>query len=427
MGPVEKVAPPRRVSVGFVAPDVPRLGYRTFRVEHGRRRRRIAAKGDSVENELFRVTADAADGTLTVLDKDSGRRLPGLNRFADGGDRGDEYNYCRPEEDELIEGPEGPPRIRIVESGPVRWTLEVLLPYRLPRALIPNREERSPIFVSCPITTRVSLYPGVHRIDIRTVVQNRACDHRLRAHFPAGLQTDVSHAEQHFGVLTRPLALPAWDKTWAEEPVGAYAQKTFVDVNDGQRGLMLASRGLPEYEVLPGENGVTIALTLLRCVGYLARFDLSSRPGLAGPLVPTPGAQMLGHHVFDYALIPHEGSWEDAWAEAHRFAVPMRGRRVDGGSGALPAEGALLALEGAGFAVSAVKRAEDGEGVIVRLYNVASEPASGRVRLAEPFQRAEFVNMDEVFLADAPLEGGWVTLEARPNEIVNLRFRTGGL
>jgi len=35
--------------------------------------------------------------------------------------------------------------------------------------------------------------------------------------------------------------------------------------------------------------------------------------------------------------------------------------------------------------------------------------------------------MDEVFLADAPLEGGWVTLEARPNEIVNLRFRTGGL
>jgi mannosylglycerate hydrolase len=427
LGPVEKVAPPRRISVGFVAPDVPGFGYRTFGVVHGRRRRRAARAGDTIENELFRVTADASDGTLTVLEKASGRRLSGLNRFVDGGDRGDEYNYCRPEKDELVESPGRPPRVRIVESGPARWTLEVSLPYRLPRALAPVREQRSPTRVSCPITTRVSLYPGVRRIDIRTVVENQAADHRLRVHFPAGLQTDVSYGEQHFGVVTRPLALPTWDKTWAEEPVGTYAQKAFVDVHDGQRGLMLVNRGLPEYEVLPGEGGVTIALTLLRCVGYLARFDLSSRPGLAGPLVPTPGAQALGQHVFDYSVIPHDGGWEDVWAEAHRFAVPMRGRRVEGADGALPMEGALLALEGAGFAVSAIKRAEDGEGVVVRLYNITSGPATGRVRLAEPFQRAEFVNMDEAFLSEAPLADGWVRLEARPNEIINLRFRTGGL
>jgi alpha-mannosidase len=190
---------------------------------------------------------------------------------------------------------------------------------------------------------------------------------------------------------------------------------------------MLANRGLPEYEVLPGEGSVTIALTLLRCVGFLARFDLTSRPTIAGPLVPTPDAQMLGRHAFDYALIPHEGDWEQAWPEAHRFAVPMRARRVEDGSGALPTEGALLALEGPAFVVSALKRAEDGEGVVVRLYNVTSGPASGRVRLVEPFQGAEFVNMEEAFLAEAPLEDGRVRLEARPNQVINLRFRTGGL
>jgi alpha-mannosidase len=205
---------------------------------------------------------------------------------------------------------------------------------------------------------------------------------------------------------------------------------------------MLANRGLPEYEVLSGEDailsppalstaegpkdGVTIALTLLRCVGHLARFDLTSRPGLAGPLVPTPDAQMPGRHVFDYGLILHEDGWEQAWAEAHRFAVPMRARRVDGGSGepgAMPAEGALLVPEGPAFVVTALKRAEDGEGVIVRLYNITSEQASGRVRLPEPFQRAELVDMQEALLAEAPLEDGWVRLEARPNQIITIRFR----
>jgi hypothetical protein len=436
LGPVEQVvASIFYVRVGFVAPDVPGFGYRTFRAVYGPPRPAAAGGGDSIENEFFRVTADPDDGTLTVLDKLSGRRFSGLNRFADGGDRGDEYNYCRPVRDEVVDRPSQPPRIAVVEGGPSRWTLEVALDYSLPCALAEDRDERSAERVECPIVSRVSLYPGLRRIDIHSEVENHALEHRLRVHFPAGLQTDVSHAEQHFGVVTRPLAVPAWDETWAEEPVGNYAQKAFVDVSDGERGLMLANRGLPEYEALPGEDsilrpskdGVTIALTLLRCVGHLARFDLSSRRGLAGPLVPTPGAQMLGQHAFDYALIPHEGGWEESWPEAHRFAVPMRARRVEDSSGALPAEGALLALEGPAFVVSALKRAEDGEGVIVRLYNVTSKPTSGRLRLEEPFQGAEFINMDEAFLAAAPLEDGWVRLEAQPNQVLNLRFRVKGL
>jgi len=428
LGPVDQVvATLFYTRVGFVAPDVPGFGYRAFRAVYGPPRPVSAGGGDSIENEFFRVTADPDDGTLTVVDKLSGRRFSGLNRVVDGGDRGDEYNYCRPVRDEVVDRPSQPPRIAVVEGGPSRWTLEVALDYSLPCALAEDRDERSAERVECPIVSRVSLYPGLRRIDIHSEVENHALEHRLRVHFPAGLQTDVSHAEQHFGVVTRPLAVPAWDETWAEEPVGNYAQKAFVDVSDSEHGLMLANRGLPEYEALPGEESVTIALTLLRCVSYLARFDLSSRPGLAGPLVPTPGAQMLGQHAFDYALIPHEGGWEDFWPEAHRFAVPMRARRVEDSSGALPAEGALLALEGPAFVVSASKRAEDGQGVIVRLYNVTSKPTSGRVRLEEPFQGAEFVNMDEAFLAAAPLEDGWVRLEAQPNQVLNLRFRSKGL
>ena len=428
LGPVDQeVSSFFHAQVGFVAPDVPGFGYRTFRAVYGPPRATAAAAGTSIENEVLRVTADPKDGTLTVLDKASGRRLSGLNRFVDGGDRGDEYNYCQLARDEVVDRPSRPPRITVVESGPSRWTLEVALDYSLPAALAEDRDERSAARVECPILSRVSLYPGLRRIDFHTQVENRAEDHRLRVHFPAGLQTDDSNGEQHFGVITRPVALPAWDETWTEEPMGTYAQKSFVDVSDGRNGLMLANRGIPDYEVLLGDDGVTIALSLLRCVGYLARFDLTSRPTLAGPLVRTPGAQVLGGHTFDYALIPHEGDWEQAWPEGHRFAVPMRARRLEDGSGALPAEAALLTLDGPAFVVSALKRAEDGSGAVVRLYNISARPASGRVRLEEPFRGAELVNMEEAFLAEAPLEDGWVRLEAQPNQVINLRFRTGAL
>ncbi|HEU4758377.1 MAG TPA: hypothetical protein VFT91_00185, partial [Dehalococcoidia bacterium] len=95
-----------RVVAGFVAPDVPGFGYRAFAVEYADIEARNAGRDTgSIENEHFRVAADAADGTLTVEDKRTGMTLTGLNRFVDGGDRGDEYNYDPPKRDELVERP----------------------------------------------------------------------------------------------------------------------------------------------------------------------------------------------------------------------------------------------------------------------------------------------------------------------------------
>ena len=119
------------------------------------------------------------------------------------------------------------------------------------------------------------------RIDIRTEIENSAEDHRLRVNFPPGVAAGVAHAEQHFGVVTRQMELPQADKSWAEVPSGYEPQKTFVDINDGHGGMMITNRGLPEYEALPGKAGVTLALTLLRCVGWLSRTDYPSRHGLA--------------------------------------------------------------------------------------------------------------------------------------------------
>ncbi|MGD0766328.1 MAG: glycoside hydrolase family 38 C-terminal domain-containing protein, partial [Dehalococcoidia bacterium] len=370
------------------------------------------------------VTADRSDGTMTVRDKRTGRVLPGLNRFVDGGDRGDSYAYWAPERDGTVDTPAKPPAVDVAEDGPARFTLEIRSVYRLPRSLNGRRKARSAKTVECAIRSRVSLYPGVRRVDFWTEVDNQALDHRLRVHFPTDVQAEVTHAEQHFGVVARPAAAPAADETWMEDPVATYPQKSFVDVSDSRQGVLLANRGLPEYGTLAGVNGLTLALTLLRSVGWLCRADMTTRKGLAGPpFIETPDAQCLGRHVFEYSLIPHEGEWLQAFAEAHRFANLLRARSFAATGGSLPPQGAFLEVTSSRLVLSGLKFAENGSGVVARLYNIGDRAVRARVRLVEAYQKAELVDLNERLIAELSPQGGWVEVKARRNEIVSLFFR----
>ncbi len=419
---VPEFSPPQFVRAGFLATDVPGHGYKAYLVAEGRGAESHPPTSEGViENEFFVVSVDAKGGTVTLLDKRDGRVLRGLNRLVDDGERGDEYNHSTPALDRAIDCPSGAPEVSIVENAPARWTLQIDSVYALPAGLSRDRHGRSRRVARCEARCQVSLYAGVPRVDFRLEFDNKARDHRLRAHFPTGIESGITYAEQHFGVVTRPIAIPTADGTWLEQPVGAYPQKTFVDVNDGRQGLLLANRGLPEYEALPGPEGVTLALTLLRCVGWLSRPDLPDRRGPAGPTLETPGAQCPGRHVFEYAIVPHGGGWENAFEEAHRFARPMRSATASG-SRALPVTASLVETSTPRLVVSAVKMAEDGRGVVVRVYNIGDRAVRGRVRFGESHGRVEFVNLNEEPLSEATVERGWISLRAKRNEIVSLLF-----
>jgi alpha-mannosidase len=266
----------------------------------------------------------------------------------------------------------------------------------------------------------------VRRIDVRTTVDNRAADHRLRVHFPTPVRTAVSHAEGLFDVVSRPVAVPPYTEDYSEMPVGTYPQKTFVDVNDGQVGLLVANRGLPEFEVLDGEKGVTIALTLLRGVGWLSRDDFSARRSHAGPMIATPEAQCPGRHVWEYALVPHAGTWAGVFPLAHAFAAPLRAVPAAVQAGPLPLAQSFVEVAPDSLVVSAIKQPERGAGLIVRCWNVAETPVEGRVRLCWPFARATRVNLNEEELeelGEVARDGAdTVRLPVRGREIVTLRF-----
>jgi len=418
--------------LAFVAPNLPAYGYATFTVrprQGARGSNRSDTSGTVLENDLFSVTADPADGTLILTDKMTGLVYPGLNRFVNGGDRGDEYNYCQPEQDRIVGEPIGPPTIKVIECGPARRTLEIAQIYRVPRSLQSDRRGRLEETIDLPIVSRVSLYPGVRRVDIETTLENQARDHRMRVHFPVPVQVDHAYTDAHYYVARRSVPQTTGDLDtgdWVEQPVSTEPQRGWSALSDGRVGLLVANRGLPEVEFIPDDNQTIIALTLLRCVGWLSRDDMHCRQGHAGPELPTPEAQCLGRHTFHYALVPYaDAQWEQVRAEAEAFRAPLRAVTTGVHAGPLPPATSLVQVEPSSFILTTIKQPEERStpGLIVRGVNMSDQPIIVHLRPWRRFDRIARVNLNEEFVE--PLlaaTDGTVTIPVPPWGIVTIRW-----
>ena len=416
-----------QAEIGFVAPDLPGNGVKLLRFQSAHFSPSVPSHTHTeatLENEYLSLQASREDGTARLIDRETGAIYWDLNSLIDSGDAGDEYTYSPPMQDREIRGPETPPLIALEESGPARQLLRVEAELRLPSGLSEDRQARSQETVPCHVTSWLALYPGVPRVDVRTSVTNAARDHRLRVFFPTHLNARSSHADGHFSVIERDVETSVAREGWLERPVATYPQLTFVDISDGESGLMIANRGLPEYEVVRLERGPAIALTLLRCIGWLSRDDLATREGAAGPVIPTPGAQMQGTHIFDYSIIPHAGEWQNAIRQALYFARPLAARWTGRHPGVLGQELSFLSVSPATLQVSAVKRPEDGgPDLVVRVYNVAGVPIEGTLSVFFPLRYATLVNQAEEPLAPLePGKDGNVHFSAGSHSIVTVRL-----
>jgi alpha-mannosidase len=417
---------PTIVQAQFIAPQVPGYGYRTFWIRPASPPVAEVDPGVEpvLENEYLRLAVDNTDGSLTVTYKRTGAIFSGLNRFIDGGDAGDEYNYSPPASDTLVSNSETAVESVRVINTPERQTVEISLTLPVPVSLSDDRQARSTETLLLKITTRASLYPQVPRMDFRTVVENPARDHRLRVHFPLPFQAMHADYDGHFEVIRRPVRIPEGGVDWVEQPRPEVPQRTFVDVTDGENGLMLANRGLPEVAVLPTEDGTSkIALTLLRCVGWLSRDDFSTRQGHAGPMIATPGAQELGVHTFEYSLIPHRGDWREAFRQAYGYSAPLRAVSADSHPGRMEAQGSFFLVEPQEFVLSAVKVAEDGSGWITRGYNLTSESLNVRLTPSVTSDRAVRLNLAERELEELPLDpDGGISFDVEGHQIVTIKW-----
>jgi mannosylglycerate hydrolase len=406
----------RRVAIEFVATDVPPVGYRVYRLlsSQEERRRKEAEEQHpktTLENEHLAVNPDEANGTLTVVEKATGRRYEGLNLLVDEADAGDEYNFSPPRGGGRVVSPEGEWTVGVGETAD-----ELLLKgiMNLPRGLDAARSGRSEETVRCPVNVRVRLLPGSRRVEFRTEFFNRARDHRLRAVFPAGFAVEESIAETAFGTVRRPTR-PHESEGWREVETATYAQRRFVCVERGGAeagGLAILNKGLPEYEATPDGE---VNLTLVRSVGWLSRGDLSTRIGQAGPSLATPEAQLPGRHVFEYAVVPYSGGWleTDVYREAEEYWLSLEARAVREGGRVpdQPTPGSFLQVEGKGVVVSTLKKAIDKEGLILRLFNGGSEGETrAEIWFGFPISAAYRTDLNEEIVEELRPEGHRLTL-----------------
>ena len=372
----------------------------------------VRAGTRSLDNGLLAILV-ARDGSVTLSDLRTRLLYPGLLRLESSGDVGDTYTVARPARDR-VRRMRGPVRVRVLAAGPLVGALEVTGAVACARGRVGIRLVLT-MHAASPVLRCTLEY------------DNRATDHRLVLRVPSGVTERAGLAGGAFGPVERAAASPGGGDTALEAPVTTAPAQRFVAVAERSRGLALLAPGFFEYELTPAGD---VRMTVLRAVGELSRGDLPTRPGHAGWPTPTPAAQCPGPGRLQFGIAPVTGAdlaagtvvpemWEDVFLPPQalwlRQATPLRPVEED------------IRLEGAGLVFSALKPAEEGDGLVLRCYNALPAPADGRWRLGRPAARAVRVRADETEMCELPLEdeGRAIPFRAGPREIVTVHVASG--
>ena len=169
-----------------------------------------------------------------------------------------------------------------------------------------------------------------------------------------------------------------------------------------------------------GEAGYGVALLNDCKYGYDIRGSAMRLSLLRAPTHPDPTAD-LGGHRFTYALMPHAGDFREAGviAAAEDLNAPLRIVRGDAAPGS---SRSLVEVDMPQVVVEAIKRAEDSDAVIVRLYEAWGGRCTARVRTTLPASRAFLCDLLERNRAEVAVRDGLVELDVTPFKILTLKL-----
>ncbi len=401
--PLARLAPDREnfLTLAFRADSVGGLGFKRYDLNISEEEPDIEVKNgvkcdkNSLENGLVKVEMES-NGTITLIDKISGEVYSSLIEFEDSEDIGDSYDYCPAVTHQSIRYSDLSLSIETGHMGPLIGSLIVNGELEIPEAATNDSLGRSEEHVACPFTLEISLFANSPTVHISIEFENLAEDHRLRVLFPTGTGAKTCVADLAFDMIERPIR-PRGGKTWFQPVAPTYPMRSFVSVSSEKRGLAIATRGLIEYEVLE-ESGGTLAVTLLRSVGWLSKTNLITRNGGAGPYLETPGAQCLGPQMFELSITPHAGNWKDAGIHrsVEEYLNPLTSRFVPPGE----AKQSLykltcVSIEQDDVILSAFKQSEDKKYLVLRFWSIAEQEINCTIDLGFDINEAIGARADE--------------------------------
>ncbi|MDB6133823.1 MAG: alpha-mannosidase [Verrucomicrobiales bacterium] len=317
------------------------------------------AAGWILANDLLRVEL-ATDGTLTsVRDLEAGGREvlsgPGneLHLLRDYPNRWNAWDIeaSAMEDFEVVgRGAE----IRVLESGPLLAALEIV---------------RS--FGASKVTQRLVLRAGGRRVDFETTVDWRERHRVLKVSFPLQVRTDHAICEIQNGHVSRAVHRnTSWDAARFEIPV-----QQWISLNESGYGVALLNNGIFGCDV----EHSRVRLTLLK----------------AGS-APDPDADR-GVHSRIFSLFPHAGTPQSGGVAAEAMALNVPLLAVPGAVSG-PAARSWLSFDHPSVRVDAFKRAEDGQGVVMRIHE--DDGGSVTARLSTTLPGLQFQETD---LLETPL------------------------
>ena len=390
-------------------------------------------EASKLDNDFISVSVNK-NGTLDITDKRTGAVYAGLLLLEDTEDHGTLYTYeeCGAPATGVGAGAD----IEIVTENRFESSRRIRYTFAFERS--------GAKFI--PVDITITLKRGVPYLYADVTVDNNFDNHRLRAHFPTGIDSNENFSGIPFGTIVRPKVSPF-------ENDETHPDTDYVGVEGGGRGIAIFNTGLYEYEQLT-DDGNALALTLLRATGRITG-SWEQRNTMEKCWL-TEDSQCYGRHTLSLAIYPFAGDRVTARAAglAQQFGTQpfartasvdinkfVGGRPFVQGPGlpglyyrplekaeiVLPREISCVKLgesvPGA-MIFSALKGSEDGSSLIVRLYNISDKKVDFTLDFARELKSAELTRLDETAVAQLPVNGSTVSgLSAKPGEIVTVSIK----
>ncbi len=221
------------------------------------------------------------------------------------------------------------------------------------------------------ITQKVTMYDNSARVDFVTEVDWRETHRMLRTAFPTTVKTDYADCEIQFGNIPRPtIRNTSWDKAKIE----VCAHK-WVDMSQRDYGVALLSDSKYGFRIWD----CTLDMDLLRS---------SMSPGEDAD---------KGVHNFTYAIYPHKGDYAEGGVIEEGYKLNIKPRYIEAPKDDAKLFGELFEIDNSAVVLESVKRAEDGDGVVVRVYESIGSGASFKLKTnkAWGFEAAYACNLVE--------------------------------
>jgi mannosylglycerate hydrolase len=385
----------------------------------------ILVNNHVLQNKYLRMQVNP-NGTLDITHLATGKTYAGLHYFEDAGDVGNYWAYYQPYFNKTITSLGSGARIYNEESGPLSATICVEYTMHLPVSAeesvygVRGKGTRSAETVPVTITSHFTLKRDSKQVEVRTEITNTVCFHRLRVAFASGINANTAFAGGHFTVDERPrVNQPGKDGSYWPE-MQTLPMQGFVDVTDGKNGLGITSNSSCEYEYANDEAG-TVYLSLFRAMNNTIVTWWEAVNQYEGKM----GSQLQRKMVFNYGIYPHEGNWQQG--EIHRQVDALNNNTAcwqlaGGANGTLPPVCSFVSISNPSVILSAFKKAEDSDGLILRLFNPTKITQKTTVRFGLPPRAAYICNLNEETGTGIDFKNKELSLEIAQNKIVTIKL-----